>query len=353
MEISKLDKNFKIFNTEINGRIIKVPSKHVSVFGLNYDEEKGFYRMPLKDAEETSEGVSYLNFHTSGGRVAFKTNAKNIKIYVTYDVLGKMYHMPLTGQAGFILDEIIKGKQYLRHTYALDFDANNGYQASSKDLDDTKMHTYILYFPLYNKVSRLSIEIPKGSKIRAYNPYKDIKPIVYYGSSITQGGCASRGDNEYQAFIARWNKIDYLNLGYSGNAKGESNLGKVLGNIPMSIFVYDYDHNAPSVEHLKNTHERLYKDFRKYQKDTPIIFMTAVNYYENPNEYEPRRKVIEETYNNALASGDKNVYFFDGRNAYESSLREFASVDGAHPNDLGFYMIAKNLYKIIKKIKVK
>ena len=89
-------------------------------------------------------------------------------------------------------------------------------------------------------------------------PYVVEKPIVFYGSSITEGGCASRVTNAYPALLSKWLNADYINLGFSGSAKGEIPVAEFIAEQSMSAFVYDYDHNAPNPEHLAATHEAFF-----------------------------------------------------------------------------------------------
>lgn len=350
MKIEKHDKNFAKTATYNQGMNIKVPSHSVNLYGLIYDEKEGFIRMPTDISNNVSEGVAWLNRHTAGGRISFSTDSRFVTIKVSYPSLDKMYHMPLTGQAGFSLEEVRNDKEYHRFTYVTSFDDANGYFSSSKLLKTKKMRNYVLYFPLYNRVGSLELVLEDDSIIKPYVPYKEIKPILYYGNSITQGGCASRADNSYQSMVTKEFRIDHINLGFSGNGKGEDLMADYLANIPCSCFVIDYDHNAPTVEHLKATHEKLFLKFRKNNPDTPVIFLSASNYYVDKNIYEPRRKVVEETYKNALARGDKNVYFIDGRKIYPKKVREYCTVDDAHPNDLGFYYFYQSIAKILRKL---
>jgi len=350
MEISKIDKNFETKPVFKGGKIYKVPSENVSLFGLLYSGEIGFYRMPTEIADKVSPGVSYLNKHTAGGRVAFTTDSKNITVHVEYDNLEKMFHMPLTSQAGMSICEIKDGKEVHFCTFALTFENDKGYTLSIPKRKGNKTRNYIIYFPLYNMVKKFSIEIDKNASINPFNPYKDEKPILYYGSSITQGGCSSRSDTCYQALISKWDRRDFINLGFSGNCKAEKEMSKYLASLDCSIFVYDYDHNTPSVDYLKETHEPLFLEFRKTHPTTPIIIASAVNYNFDPKEYKPRLLVVKQTYLNAIARGDKNVYFVDGSKIYPKEVRYDCSVDGGHPTDLGFYFMAKKFYALIKKI---
>ena len=125
----------------------------------------------------------------------------------------------------------------------------------------------------------------------------------------------------------------------------------------MSVFVSDYDHNAPNVEHLENTHYKLYETIRSKNPDLPYIMLSKPDI--NVLNYAPsdkiddgtlRRSVILKTYQKALENGDKNVYFIDGASIFDSDFYDACTVDGCHPNDLGFYFFSKALYPLLKKI---
>ena len=164
-------------------------------------------------------------------------------------------------------------------------------------------------------------------------------PVVYYGSSITQGGCASRPGMAYQNIISRWYNCDHINLGFSGNAKGEDAIAEYIAGLKMSVFVYDYDHNAPNVEHLKKTHKRMFDIIRGKNPNLPIIIVSMPKYPLTNNEV-LRREVIKETYKTAKSQGDNNVYFIDGCEMMRFKGGNEATVDNCHPTDLGFRRMA-------------
>ena len=192
------------------------------------------------------------------------------------------------------------------------------------------------------------IGLQENADISESSPYKTEKPIVYYGSSITQGGCASRPAMSYQSIVSRKFDYDYINLGFSGNAKAEDEIIDYIKNLEMSVFVLDYDHNAPTVEHLRNTHEKMFKAVRNAHPDIPVIMMSRPKYILTEEEKE-RRKVVETTYNNAVAFGDKNVYFIDGK-ALTKLCRDDGTVDNCHQTDLGFSSMADAVYRVLETI---
>ena len=351
IKIEDIDKNFKVESNITEPDIVWFDVKNApfAIHGVTYDEKQGlFVRMPKEIAESVSDGVSNLYKHTTGGRVRFRTNSSFIAIKVVYNAGGPLDHFTILGQRGF---DIYKDAENI---YCGSFrpgatNSSNGY--SSYLTLDGQMHDYTMYFPLYNSVSNLYIALKKEALIDNPSPYLDIKPILYYGSSITHGACASKPGNSYPNMICKRTNVDFINLGFAGNAKAEDTMINYICSLDPSIFVCDYDHNAPSVEHLEKTHMKLFKAFRKAHPTTPVIFMTAPgNLWTDGKYYAPRHELI---YNNYLAvknGGDKNVYFVDGLKFFPDDVRSACTVDGVHPNDLGFWFMAKALLPVIKDI---
>ena len=346
MEIEKIDRNFamreKIVTEEMT--VYDIPSERFALYGVYFEEKaNAFVRMDTEVAERVNAGVASLYTYTAGGRIKFATDSAVLRIAVAYDYLGAMPHMALVGSSGFSLfEETEDGERYVAKLAPTYQDAK-GYVAETR-LPAGKMREYTLYFPLYNEVRRLSIALEKGASVRPGKPYRNIAPILYYGSSITQGGCASRPDNCYQALICKRNNIDFINLGFSGSAKGEKEMVSYLGRIKCSLFVCDYDYNAPSAAHLKATHYPLYESFRKAQPETPILFLSAPD-YQLIGEAEERVRIIRSTYERAKKQGDKNVYFLSGKSYYgKKNCWDFA-VDGCHPTDYGFSAMAEKIYR--------
>ena len=352
MGIERIDKNFDL-RQKINADgadVYDIPSKQFGLYGVFFEERADcFVRMDTAVAEMVSEGVDYLCRHTAGGRLCFTTNSTFLKIAVEYKEFTEMSHMPITGSGGFSLFEVTEGgHRYIGNLAPVPQTDKTGY-ATSVELPGEGMRNYVMYFPLYNRVDRLSVALESRAVVQPFNPYRDVAPILYYGSSITQGGCASRPDTSYQALIEKRNRIDFINLGFSGNAKAEKEMVAYLGGVNCSIFVCDYDHNAPTADYLKATHYPLYEGFRAAQPDTPILFLSRpdINRWADGEE---RRKIVYSTYLKAKRQGDKNVYFLSGKNFYGNDLFWNFSVDGCHPTDYGFAMMAKKIYQKIVSI---
>jgi hypothetical protein len=246
--------------------------------------------------------------------------------------------MPHTGLMGFDLYMTDNGIHRYAGTFVPPSSGIKGYE-SIVHLPDSQMREFTLNFPLYNGVLDIMIGLRKGSTLEAPSKFSE-PPIVYYGSSITQGGCASRPGNSYQGFLSRRYGFDYINLGFSGSARGEDIMADYIASLDMSAFIYDYDYNAPTAEHLKMTHERFYKKIRKAHPDIPIVFMSRPKIYLDSEEA-VRKKTVRQSYEAALARGEC-VYLALGDELIALSGND-ANVDGCHPNDLGFFSMAKRL----------
>lgn len=353
-KISDVDKNLKV-ETKINKDDIvfyNVLEEPFKIYGI-YHEDGRFRRMPESVAKETSEGVLALHANTAGGRVRFKTDSPYVAINAVMDNPCMFPHCAITGTSGFDLYyKRNNGEDEYSGTFRPPVegaiaDIKDGFE-SVVDFADSTMREITIHFPTYSDVKMLYIGLADGSKIEAPTPYKYEKPIVYYGSSITQGGCSARPGITYQSHITRRFDYDHINLGFSGSAKAESAIIDYIKNLDMSIFVYDYDHNAPTVEHLRNTHEVMFKAIREAQPELPIIMMSRPSYYLNDKEKE-RLEIIKTTYNNAIATGDKNVYFISGQELMKYAKNE-GTVDGCHPNDLGFASMAQVLGDFLEKL---
>ena len=344
MEIEKIDKNFLAKrNIPEIARICDVKNAPFEINGVFFADGH-FVRMPEEDAKKVNEGVYGLYACTAGGRVRFSTDSEFIALIADLNSVFPMGHAPYVLSAGF---DIYRDNEYFR-TVQPPLDFSLGMYTSLLETDG-KMHSYTVVMPCYGGVRSLSVGIGEGARLKSPEPFRDSAPVIYYGSSITQGGCASRPGLAYQELIARRLGKDYINLGFSGSARGEEYMAHYINGViketGADVFCYDYDHNAPVYEHLLNTHEPFFKIIRAENPDLPVIMVSKPNPIGEADK--KRRDVIKATYENALASGDKNVYFIDGA---DLNVTGDATVDGCHPNDLGFYRMAEKIGDAIEKI---
>lgn len=343
MDIGKIDKNFAV-EAEIDKTglcFYSADDEPFRIYGISRIGE-AYYRLSPEVASTVSAGVLALSGNTAGGRIRFVTDSKRIAVRVKLNGNTNMPHMPRTGSSGI---DVYEGKKYLCTYRPPAISKTGAYEAVSYTNNGEWLIT--LNLPLYDGVSELQIGLEEGASLRPAPDYKYEKPVVFYGSSITQGGCASRPGNSYESMLSRELDANYINLGFSGNAKGEPAIAEYIAGLEMSAFVYDYDHNATTVEYLESTHEAMFKTVREKNPDLPIIIVSAPKSF--LDSYRVRtREVIIRTYENAVAAGDKNVYFVDGSHFFDEVGDAF-SVDGTHPNDLGFYYMAKGIAPVLKE----
>jgi len=266
----------------------------------------------------------------------------------------KFNHMTNLAGSGFDLYEDDPQTKLSRfvHAFVPPTNMTEGYE-SKYTKNDGMLHYYTLNFPLYNDVDEVYIGVKEGSTLSEGLSYDGEAPIIYYGSSITQGGCASRPGNSYEAMICRRLGRDYLNMGFSGSAKGEPKLPDYRDTLPLGGFGCDYDYNAPSAEHLEATHYPFYEIIRAKNPTVPYLMVSRHNARGKNPDTDRRREVIFASFEKAKASGDQNVYFLDGGSFFPDEWRDACTVDTTHPNDLGFYFMATAigdaLAEILKK----
>ncbi len=342
--LSEIDSNFK--TDQISDRKYKFISYDQAPLELNgfawFKQEHKLCRIPQKLFPDVNEGVRTLAWHCSGGMIRFRTNSKSIVLKAKLLSQDDMSHMPRSGSSGF---DIYIGsgatKRYIKT--AMPQGKTDTVEA---EFNGDNMEEYTINFPLYNGVKELFIGTDPDAKIEAPTQFKYQKPILFYGSSITQGGCASRPGNSYTALLGRWLDANVINFGFSGSAKGEQSMAETIASLSMTAFVLDYDHNAPSPEHLQATHEKFFSIIREKNPVLPIIIVSKPDVPENSKNI--RTDIIKKTYDNAIKGGDNKIYFIDGSTLFGSSNRDACTVDNCHPNDLGFMRMAETIYPVLK-----
>ena len=302
MNIESIDKNMKLNSkiSEQNMRVYSIDDEPFALLGIKRDKDI-YVRMALDAAKSVSPSVYDLAKHTSGGRVRFMTDSKFIALFCKVPAVGTMRHMPKSGQCGF--DVFADG--VFTTFLAPEDDTTEEFEGIHR-FSGRKMREIVIHFPLYNTANNLYIGLEIGAAVEKCLPYK--KKVVFYGSSITQGACASRPGNSYASITARSLGWDFLNLGFSGNAKGEAAMAHYIKNLKMDVFVYDYDHNAPDSAHLEKNHKPFFDIIRAQNPALPVIFMTRPDFHNGSFEDNIKRKgVIYNTFAQAAAGGDKNV----------------------------------------------
>lgn len=342
MDISKVDKNMAVASAVCRDgmRFFNVLEPPFRIYGV-YHEGGRFRRLPMEVAEATNEGVCLLSTNTAGGRVRFVTDSPKIAIIAKRDGAAKTDNLTLINTSGF---DIYSNANYIG-TYHMGAVDRPEYEYILDIPVSDRGGVFNINMPDYGNVSELYVGICEGSALSAAPDYTHERPVVFYGSSITQGGCASRPGMAYEEILSRRLDFNYINLGFSGSARAERTISEYIRGLDMSVFVYDYDHNAPSTQHLEKTHERMFLEFREKNPETPVIMITAPH-PRRTAAWERRAEIIRRTYDKAVSRGDRNVYFIDGASLFSEVGFEY-TVDGTHPTDLGFWYMARGIEKVL------
>ena len=347
-DIAKIDKNFKVISEKGNFDLCfyDAEQKPFKIYGIKKENGR-FRRMPEEIARSVSEGVYMLHTNTAGGRVRFVTDSTCVAVRAEFADMHFLSHMPRTGVVG--LDMYVREREKEKYcgTFVPPYDMQDGFE-SILHLEEKKERLVTINFPLYSSLSKLYIGVEKGADVKEAPDYKYETPVVYYGSSITQGGCASRPGMCYEHILTRKFDCNHINLGFSGSAKGEAAMRDWIKQLEMKVFVLDYDYNAENCEQLQATHERMFREVREVQPEVPIIIMSRPKHDLNDGE-KKRLEIIRSTYKRAVDSGDKNVYLLDNE-ALTADIGDEGTVDNVHPTDSGFVSMARAIAPVLDKI---
>ena len=319
-------------------------SEPFRVYG-HFRENGENIRLPRAVAEATNADVFDMYKTSTGGRLRFVSDSPYVAVRFAFSRGERIPVMTQIGTIGF--DLYADGEYAGTFVPPMEGDA---YESVVR-FSEAKKRSLMIHFPLYANIESLEIGLAKDSALLPAEDYAIEKPIVFYGSSITNGACASRPGMAYPAQVGRMLDANHYNLGFGGCARGEQAMAEYVASLEMSAFVLDYDHNAYDPDYLLATHEPFFKTVREKNPQLPILMMSAPIVKRNAS-WQRRYEIIKRTYENALAAGDKNVYFIHGMELLEMCNGD-GTVDGTHPNDLGFFSmytrIAKELEKAFNK----
>ena len=365
MDISTIDPNFATVTVkdEDDVKWISAHDERMSLYGVYYDKDEGLYmRMPVDIAMAANEKLGWAVIMTTGGRLRFVTDSPYIVIKASLPAFAPMPHMTIRGSHGFGVyadgffensyspnfkdflsvgqDSPLKQRIYFAQKNTL-FHKNTTRGENHKSIID-------VYFPLYGGVAELYLGVAQGSVIEKAPEYEIKKPLVFYGSSITQGACASHPGNDYTAMIARRLNADYINLGFSGNGNAEAPMIDYINGIDGSLFAFDYNMYEKFPDRVLPPHYSIYERIREKHPGVPILM------YDKPASdytfYQKREDTIRETYERAVSEGDELVAFVSAHELFGEGDRDACTVDASHPTDFGAVRITEALFPVIKAL---
>ena len=354
MDITKIDKNFANTFSYEGMKVYDVNNAPFRLYGLCRAEgETDYKRLPKDFAENLGNpSVAVMYNRTTGIRIRFKTDSKRIVLKCIQSEQVNIPHIAVTCSSCFDLYadgaycNVFRPGIDANGKWSDDKSMNGGYESGYVFSGDRRMRELLIHFPLYNSVDAVYIALEEDAQLLPPEEYGHTGPVVFYGSSITQGACASHPGNCYVNILSRRLNFDFVNLGFSGGCFAEPEFARYIPTLKPSVLVLDYDHNSSSAQ-LAERHEAFFLEFRKYCPDTPVVMVSAAD---KSLGKPARRDIIRKTYENALAAGDQNVYFVDGTEIYKVPGADACTVDTAHPNDLGFWCMANAIEKPLAEI---
>jgi len=325
------------------------------VAGLAWFAADGVYRrMPLRPKRALPAAVDALANQPAGAQIGFQSDSGRVSVWVKLSGPASMDHMPATGQCGFDCYIGAPGSQHYFGTTRYDH-KEAAYECLLFEMAGAALRNFTLNFPLYQGVEEVSVGLGARAGVLPPPPFALDRPVVAYGTSITQGGCASRPGMAWTNILSRRLNVEFINLGFSGSGKGEPEVAAMTAEIPNpACFILDYEANA-GLEGLKRTFPAFIRILREAHPGIPILAVSRIPFAgdrfiesslrERTDAREFQRGVIGDL----RRGGDRLIFFQDGGELLGEDFEE-CTVDGVHPTDLGFMRIANGLTPVVRGI---
>ena len=328
-------------------------ARDLGVEGKGWAETKHFYdRWPARAEGKVRGAVWSLGEDSAGLAVRFVTDTTSISVRWTLrrEHLA-MPHMPASGVSGVDLYVKAKGKwQWLGSGRPDKFPTEE--KSVAANMKATRRE-YLLYLPLYNGVEEVKIGVPPEAKFEfALARQTGLKPVVFYGTSIVQGGCASRPGMAYPAILGRRLDRPQINLGFSGNAWSEPEVAQLLAELDPAVYVLDPLPNMKE-EWVVPRLARFAEILRAAHPKTPIVLVENVPYPDGEfvvprgEHYTKSNARLRELYQRLVRAGDKNLLYVPAMGLIGADGE--GTVDGTHPTDLGFMRMADAIEPALKR----
>lgn len=310
-----------------------------------------FDRLPAKAEAVVRQPVWDLSRDSAGMAVHFSAASSNV--YVRYKLRSErlaMPHMPATGVSG--LDLYGQDDQGIsRWVSVVRPDKQDMDTTLAKDMDPGPRQ-YTLYLPLYNGVESLEIGVTKGTTFNAIAPRAE-RSIVFYGTSIMHGACASRPGMSISGILGRRLKRPVINLGFSGNGRMEPEVGTLLAELDPCVYAIDCLPNMDEAM-IQERAVPLVKQLRSAHPQTPILlvedrsFTNTAFFPSRRLHHQNSRAALKKAYVALLDAGIVNLYYLEGEQLL--GLDGEAATDGSHPNDMGMVRYADAYEPVLRAI---
>jgi hypothetical protein len=326
----------------------------IELEGQGWSDTKATYdRLPAKAEGVVRDAVWNLGQQSAGicGRFVTDAPAISVRWSLTSANLA-MPHMPATGVSG--VDLYVKTDNGWRWV-ACGFPKDQTNDAVLVQGLPSAKREYLLYLPLYNGIEKLEVGIPKDHALAkgTPRPAERARPIVFYGTSITQGGCASRPGMVHTAILGRRLDRPVINLGFSGNGKMESELATLLAELDPAVYVLDCLPNMNSQEVTERV-EPFVRTLRAARPSVPIVLVEDRNYTDGflvaakRQRNETSQAALHAAFERLVGDGVKGLHYLSAEELLGDDGE--ATVDSSHPTDLGFMRQAAAFQSTLEKV---
>ncbi len=314
------------------------------------DTERYFDRFPAKAKGVVRDAVWSLSRNSAGMCVRFTTDSPSISVrYKLSSTKIALPHMPATGVSG--MDLYAQDPQGRWRWLGVSKPTDVAVKAKLAEKIDAGSRAYTIYLPLYNGVEEMEIGVEPSAAFQ-FLPLRS-KPMVFYGTSILHGACASRPGMAFPAILGRRLDRPTINLGFSGNGRMEAEVGALLAELDPSVYVIDCLPNMDAATVTQRA-EPLVRQLRQARPDTPIVlvedrsFTNAWLLEDRRKRHEGNHAALRAAYANLVAAGVKGLSYVPGEHLLGDDNE--GATDGSHPSDLGMMRQADVLEKVLRPL---
>ncbi len=344
-EIAKFDPRMAVEKAVVTNGVKWIDGRYLPIEGRVFDDVEHYYdRLPSNVTTKVNGGVRSMKHHTAGMQFRFTTDSKRLVFkWVPYSGSLSMNHMPATGVSGIDIYKFDTASGKWRYVQTGRIVNPQGGEIS---LGWTPGTPCLVNLPLYNGIKSFTLGIETNATVSALEPRKSgvTKPVVFYGTSITHGGCCSRPGMAFVNIVGRDLDVPVVNLGFSGSGKMELEMSEHLARIDASCYVLDCIWNM-NESLVKANYEPFIRNLRRLRPDTPIVMAEWCDVYCRPGD--ARDKFMKDLYERLISEGWKNLVYLPKDNMYSGDLE--GTVDGCHPNDLGMRSLADAFGAAVRK----
>lgn len=311
-----------------------------------------YERLPSSLEGVSREPVWYLGRHSAGLFIRFRSNSTSIHARWESTFNNTMTHMTDTGAKGLDLYALVDGEW--RHVCSAQPQGKKSERCIIANMDPVERE-YMLYLSLYDGVKSLEIGVDEGSMLdlpAVDRPSRE-KPVVMYGTSILQGGCANRPGMAHTNIIGRRLDREVINLGFSGNALLDMEIAELMASVEdPGLYVLDYVPNA-SAQAIDEVGEQFFRIIRDAHPEVPVVFIEDVIFphtiFDNKILEEVTKKNVAQKrlFKKLKKSGEKRIYYISAEGMIGDDGE--ATVDAIHFTDLGAMRYVDHVLPVIKR----